>query len=88
MREACFGVAGVGATVAVAEKGKPDKRHDSEGQRKPHQETHGANMSAAAVEVNTPMLKAVKCGCGRFLGAFIGRSQCPSCKKWVDVPTH
>ena len=23
---------------------------------------------------------------GRYIGAFVGRGQCASCKAWVDVP--
>ena len=45
---------------------------------------HMTTMLPPATERKTEY-PAVKCpSCGRYCGAYVGKSQCPSCKRWVD----
>ena len=42
-------------------------------------------MPLTAAEVK-PAVKEVRCpACFRYMGAFVGKAQCPSCKRWVKV---
>lgn len=42
----------------------------------------------AAVKTVAPPYADVYCpvvSCARYLGAYVGRTQCPGCKRWVTV---
>ena len=66
--------------------GHPEAESDREAEYNLAQQAHWSPiMPLTAAEVK-PAVKEVRCpACFLYMGAFVGKAQCPSCKRWVKV---